>query len=238
MKLLTDIHQQKERIAAFQKLSNALLTRNAPKSIEWETDINEIDITKLRNGVQSIGNAHFSRIETRSILNEHGHEQSLSLSELLKSGDPSYIDLLGLMLNGSKIIPPLFLETAICLDGEPDEVNKVFVDGSHRMALSKALGLTEIPILVYRRKQPETLLFTPAKWAFEHKEVEDKDGATVTRQTLLHCTSKELKKEFYLNPTDWNVNGGNTEYIELSLTNEARMYAAKEKESINGVKFI
>lgn len=236
MKLLTDIHQQKERIAACQKLSNALLTRNGPKAIEWETDINEIDITKLRNGVQSIGNAHFSRIETRSILNEYEHEQSLS--ELLKSGDPSYIDLLGRVVNGTKIIPPLYLETAIYLDGEPDEVRKEIADGSHRMALSKALGLTEIPILVYRRRQPETLLFTPDKWAFEHKEVEYKAGATVTRQTLLHCTSKELKKEFYLNPTDWYVSVGNTEYIELFLTEGARKSAAKEKESINGVKFI
>lgn len=236
MKLLTDIHQRKERIAVCQKLSNALLTRNAPKAIEWETDINEIDITKLRNGVESIGNAHFSRIETRSILNEYEHEQSLS--ELLKSGDPSYIDLLGLMVNGSKIIPPLYLEAAIYLDGELDEVKKEFVDGSHRMALSKALGLTEIPILVYRRRQPETLLFTPDKWAFENKEVEYKDGTTVTRQTLLHCTSKELKKEFYLKPTDWKVGSGNTEYIELFLTNRAGISAAKEKESINGVKFI
>lgn len=233
MKLLTDIHQQKERIAACQKLSNALLTRNVPKAIEWETDINEIDITKLRNGVEAIGNAQFARIETLSILNEHGHEQSLS--ELMKS-DPSYIDLLGLMLNGTKIIPPLYLETAIYLDGEPDEVKKGFVDGSHRMALSKAFGLTEIPILVYRRRPPQTLLFTPDKWAFENKEVEDKeDGA---RQTLLHCTSKELKKELYLNPTDWIVGSGNTEYIELILTNWARTSAAKEKESINGVKFI
>lgn len=232
MKLLTYIHQQKERIAACQKLSNALLTRNAPKAIEWETDINEIDITKLRNGVAAIGNAHFSRIETHSVLNEY----EKSLSEMLKSGDPSYIGLLGLMVNGTKIIPPLYLETAICRDGEPDEVHKEFVDGIHRMALSKALGLTEIPILVYRRKQPQTLLFTPDKWAFENKEVVDnKDGAW---QTLLHCTSKELKKEFYLNPTDWNVSSGNTEYIELILTNEARTSAAKEKESINGVKFI
>lgn len=232
MKLLTDIHQQKERIATCQKLSNALLTRNGPKAIEWETDINEIDITKLRSGVEVIGNAHFSRIETRSILNED--EQSLS--ELLESGDPSYIDLLGLMLNGTKIIPPLYLETAIYLDGEPDEVKKVFADGSHRMALSKALGLTEIPILVYRKKQPETLLFTPNKWAFENKVVEYKNGV---RQALLHCTSKELKKEFYLNPTDWVVSSGNTEYIELSsLANCTRTSAAKEKESINGVKFI
>lgn len=231
MELLTYIHQQKELIAAGQKLSNALL--NAPKAIEWETDINEIDITKLRNGVQSIGNAHFSRIETRSILNE----PERSLSELLKSADPSYIDLLGRIVNGTKIIPPLYLETAIYyLDGEPDEVKKEFADGSHRMALSKAFGLTEIPILVYRRKRPGTLLFTPDKWAFENKEVEDqKDGA---RQTLLHCTSKELKKEFYLNPTDWYVSVGNAEYIELSLTECGRKSAAKEKESINGVKFI
>lgn len=228
MELLTYIHQQKERIAACQKFINALLTRNGPKAIEWETDINEIDITKLRNGVDVIGNAHFSRIETRSILNEYEYEQSLS--ELLKSGDPSYIGLLELMVNGTKIIPPLYLETAIYLDGEPDEVRKDFVDGNHRMALSKALGLTEIPILVYRRKRPGTLLFTPDKWAFENK-VEDKDGA---RQTLLHCTSKELKKEFYLNPTDWIISSGNTEYIELFLTNGA----GKEKESINGVKFI
>lgn len=236
MELLTYIHQQKERIAASQKLSNALLTRNGPKAIEWETDINEIDITKLRNGVESIGNAHFSRIETRSILNEYEHGQSLS--ELLKSGDPSYIDLLGLMVNGTKIIPPLYLETAIYLDGEPDEVKKEFMDGSHRMALSKALGLPEIPILVYRRRQPGTLLFTPDKWAFENKEVAFESHQQITKQTLLHCTSKELKKEFYLNPTDWIVSVGNTEYIELSLTECARKSAAKEKESINGVKFI
>jgi hypothetical protein len=125
----------------------------ANMKIEWETDRNKMDFSKLRWFPEHLLNKPF-KIEYSPInlLNKR-------YPDLFVNRDIEMNNLIDFVNTGVKIIPPSFIRMPKILLSRQNENNMItekftkiglqIHDGCHRISLAKALGITEIPILIF-----------------------------------------------------------------------------------------
>lgn len=163
--------QVKER---FDKLGRVRRSMEQLKNlkIDWETDLEKIDFTMLKTKAHCDINS--STIEK---INLELNSEYFCV-DIHGFFDMGMFDLIDFIEAGNKIIPPLYCRH-LQYNGENYSTKKMLEttgtncndpelcrhDGSHRLAISKYLGLKEIPIIVYAKILE--YLFPINKWDFE-----------------------------------------------------------------------
>lgn len=131
------------------------------KSIDWETDIDKMDFSKLRN-------AQIKGLALKSV-------EYVDTPEATIFYDDAMCELIDFVKDGNKIIPPLFLTTHKIMDGIKEKEETYWFDGHHRLMLSNHLKLKQIPIVKF---EAEEYSFRVEKWDIQH------DGESVTFQSI------------------------------------------------------
>lgn len=227
-KLLNNIENQEQKINSSKvfldeakqvKKGLQARTKNQPKPIEWETDIDKIDISLLRNAEDMVRGADFARVDKINLLTEGvdflTKQDTVSLDEVLSIGYYRHLELIGLIQKGVKLIPPIYTEVITCIDGEYIRGEKQFVDGSHRQRIARVWGLDEVPVLVYERLGK--YLFTPGKWDFETRDILIEKTEIRTRY-IRHIVAKSKDDETeVIIKNGGRIEENNKEYIEINV---------------------
>lgn len=228
------IQEHKDSIQAVSQYQKNSLLRRQPKPIVWETDVNKIDIKKLRNGFAAVEGYTFSRLDKTNLAEFYSQDfngKSVFLSgdtmqeinenlnkrtaeEIVSSGASRYLEIISLIEKGVKLIPPLYIESNSYIDGEFIRGEAEFIDGKHRESVAYALGWKEVPILIYERL--DRYLFSPDKWEFEVRKIEEVDGSSTNRYTCFYAVSKDGKKEVAM-PGRFRINKDNKEFLEFGV---------------------
>lgn len=125
--------------------------RNGAIRIQWETDVRLIDLGKLRSlkGVKTPKTLQCEMIDIEKIRSIIGVGPLFSTSPSVDC--KNILEILDLIENGVKIIPPVFKRMIYYTDDvKRAEGELQFLDGNHRLRIANALGLDKIPILVNR----------------------------------------------------------------------------------------
>jgi len=139
--------------------------------IEWETDIDKMDFLALRS---------YKLIP--KLIDDHNKEfKSLSIEiiELDKydsgglftsyPGALQFLNLIDLVESNIKIIPPTFDRPMQMVNGELNTMGELSrTDGSHRIILSRIMGLTKIPGVVIETINKFT--FSKSEWQFDYDD--------------------------------------------------------------------
>lgn len=145
--------------------------------IEWETDINKIDLSVLPNSYQTGAKYQHFTIERTNPQEYNAHENFF-----LDPGTKRLVDFI--KESGKKIIPPI-KAVSLRYDGGTDtisETGRQFVDGNHRLFVSNKKGFEEIPELIIHRI--ESFIFPFDLWEIK---LDDEN---------LYAKSETFKKEF------------------------------------------
>lgn len=139
---------EKLNILKERRIAEAAIRSGAIR-IQWETDVRLIDLGKLRS-FKGVSTPQTLRCE---MINMKQMRTTIGICPLFGSdpciGDKQILELLDLIENGVKIIPPVFERMSYYTDDvKQSEEGLCFSDGSHRLRIANALGLDEIPILV------------------------------------------------------------------------------------------
>lgn len=173
--------------------------------LQWETDPVKIDFKKLRSykGLESYFSQEMLRIENVDISNEIATYDVLS--------NPSCIDMLEIILNGGKLIPPAFIERYAIVDGKEQKVSSVSggFDGLNRMGLARSFGLTSIPVCVFKTYAGHW--FTPDQWTFEGVAI----GNTGADYNGVKAVSKVTGESFTFREYGAIVDSSNADYIVI-----------------------
>ena len=155
MKAIEAIHQ------AIEDLNNLI--------IDWETDISKMDFQALRTKTLT-DDVSFQELTIGS-MNPNTHFSESHWSESIRAFmiDPNTKELIDFVKNKNKIIPPMRMEL-IELFYDDTTTSQVVsdiavIDGSHRLFLSKILGIVKIPTVDIRRVSKFT--FPLDKWKFD-----------------------------------------------------------------------
>lgn len=163
--------------------------------IEWETDPDKMQFDKLRSydSIKKYVDLGILRVEECDIT-EH------ELVDIFEGDIQSHMEMINILLNGGKLIPPSRTEGYAIVDGVEKMVRPSYIsgfnDGSHRFNLAKYFGLNTVPAVVF--KSFEGYWFTPDLWTFE----QDKSG--------VKATSKAGQVIIFNNG---NVDDSSTEYL-------------------------
>jgi len=228
------IQEHKDSIKAASQYQNSTLLRRQPKPIVWETDIDKIDIKNLRNGHGAVEGYTFSRLGKTNItefysqsfrgkqvflsaptiqeINENLNKQTAE--EIVSSGAGRYLEIISLIENGVKLIPPLYIENNSYIDGEFVRGATEFIDGKHRESVAYALGWEEIPILIYERL--DRYLFTPDKWEFEVRKIKEVTENGYSTYTRFFAVSKDGEKEISM-PGRFRIREDNKDFLEFGV---------------------
>ena len=175
--------------------------------IQWETDPGKIDFKKLGSykGLESNFSQELLRIENVDISNETPPDDVLR--------NLSNIEMLEILINGGKLIPPAFIERYAIVDGKEQKVSSVSggFDGSHRIGLARHFGFDTIPVCVFKGYAGHW--FTPDKWTFE-------DGG----YNGVKATSKVTGEVFTFREYGANVDISNSDYIVIMAAKEDRPF--------------
>lgn len=154
--------------------------------IEWETDIEKMDFSKLKSFSNS-DKINYTTAQLKTIPLEKIEENLFIVGDTERM-----LNLIELVSSGKKIIPPMYAIEYVIRNGEKMIYNQFnSLDGSHRKKLASYLGLTEIPVVVFERMKKYQ--FTVSKWKFEYNN----DSLTVKSST------NEDSYTFYFN--EWCV---------------------------------
>lgn len=164
MKIIDRINEQIKIIERIERVKEVF----PHLKINWETDIQKMDFSKLRTTINFGRNKSTLRLEKINPI-EIKNSYAEGNAGLLSYDLPNTLNLIELMLSGERIIPPIFCDLYRLIDGEKMAIEGLsMVDGSHRLWVSSQLNLEEIPILRFDRVQE--YCFTPTKWKFEETE--------------------------------------------------------------------
>lgn len=133
--------------------------------IDWETDLEKMDFSLLRSTPDC--NIKKSYIDKLNLTKTH-HWNCCDNDFGITIRDKATQNLLKFIIDGNKIIPPLYTKVFV-YDGETftikEEPELSQADGGHRLFLSAAVGLEEIPIIVHEKIVKYS--FPMDKWDFE-----------------------------------------------------------------------
>ncbi len=156
--------------------------------INWETDLEKMDFSKLRSNVSF--DKTIARIDKYAI--ERFLDNETELNNFLVSKET--IALIKFICTGAKIIPPLQIKL-LKYNGETYKIEEMsdlcFVDGNHRLTLSTYLGLKEIPVIV--SEYIKNYQFPVSKWDFDYND------------TTFTAKSKNGKHEFVFEIERMNI---------------------------------
>lgn len=139
--------------------------------IEWETDPEKMNFTKLRSysSIKKYVDLGVLRVEERDITQ---HEYI----DIFEGDVQSHMEMIDILLNGGKLIPPSTTEGYAIVDGVEKMVRPSGTsggnDGTHRYNLARYFGLKTVPVVVL--KSFEGYWFTPGLWNFEENQGEIK----------------------------------------------------------------
>lgn len=203
--ILAKIKQQKEAISKGLK-------------IEWETDPKKMQFENLRSydGWQREFNSEIMRVE------EYNLEEHPSTDVFI--GDiQSHMEMIDILLNGGKLIPPSKTEVYSIVDGEekivmPSDTLGLF-DGVHRCNLARYFGLDTVPVVVF--KAIDGYWFTPDKWTFEGPRIREEEktefGISWTEYNGVKVISKEFDQVFTFREGSSYIDDSNTEYLAITV---------------------
>jgi hypothetical protein len=140
--------------------------------IDWETDISKMDFSKLHNFyITDRYIIERFKIEYRKV--DEIYYNSTRKTDLLNisyTEKKRYINLIKLIKDGIKIIPPSRTISHIMKDGKIIDVNGTehHCDGAHRIELSMHLGLEIIPFIISRYISEHR--FTASKWLLNYDD--------------------------------------------------------------------
>lgn len=203
--ILAKIKQQKEAISKGLK-------------IEWETDPNKMQFDKLRSypGMVKMFNFEILRVEEYNIT-------SHDFTDVFIGDIKSHMEMIDILLNGGKLIPPSKTEGYAIVDGVEKMVRPSdsvgLNDGAHRCNLAKYFGLDTIPVLVF--KVIEGYWFTPDKWVFEGPRIREEEkteyGTSWTEYNGVKAISKETGKVFTFKDGSSYIDDSNTDYLAINV---------------------
>lgn len=156
------IDDVKKRLSVIPAIKRAEEAINDGLQIVWETDPEKMQFEKLRSygSIERHCKAEILRIDQFDISDYAQH------IDILADTDPSYMELMAILMNGGKLIPPIVQESCIIIDGEEKAMPYSLVDGNHRITLARFFGLDSVPVLV-TKGETNQYWFTPDKWEFE-----------------------------------------------------------------------
>jgi hypothetical protein len=161
MTLIERINNQVKLIERAERVKAEIPNIN----INWETDLNKMDFSKLRTPISFGRHKSTLRLEKINPV-EYRNSYADGHTGLLSYDFPNTLNLIELILSGERIIPPIFYDAYKLVDGEKMAIEGLaMLDGSHRLWVCSHLNLNEIPILRFDRVQE--YYFTPAKWKYE-----------------------------------------------------------------------
>jgi len=133
--------------------------------IDWETDLEKMNFSLLRSNPHcNIKNSYIEKLDLTKTHHWEGAKTDIGL--IIK--DIITINLITFIDDGNKIIPPLYIKP-FEYDGENYSIKEIQelrqLDGGHRLFLSAAIGLKEIPIIIHEKIVK--YYFPVSKWDFE-----------------------------------------------------------------------
>lgn len=135
-----EIENQIQLIERIERCKKALPTLK----INWETDIEKMPFQEMYGGDWIYRNWRPTKSETYKLEKDESHNEIV-----FTEYDFKMLNLIELVMSGAKIIPPIFAIEYQIIDGEKSILTPLhLVDGTHRVWLSRYLGLTEIPITI------------------------------------------------------------------------------------------
>ena len=146
--------------------------------IEWETDLNKIDLSVLRSQTGINLDDEFQKVwidkldvvdKSKSIDEFHDIEMWQLKRDFFK--DKATLELIEFIEKGNKLIPPLYIKP-LYFCGETfsySQIHDVYrSDGGHRLFVSQFVSLNEIPIIMAERVT--RFSFPVDKWEFEYTD--------------------------------------------------------------------
>lgn len=137
--------------------------------IEWETDLDKMNFSALRSQYDFNPNEVHQKvwIDKIDLANEFDGIEAATLEREFLN-DKATIDLINFIAEGNKIIPALYVKQLEFCGGTftyKDITGVQRNDGSHRIFVSKFIGLNKIPAIMCERVTKFT--FPLDKWEFE-----------------------------------------------------------------------
>lgn len=202
------------RISAIDKIKRHKEIISNGFKIEWETDPHKMQFEKLRSNdsMKDQFNSKILRVEEYDLTS---HEYI----DIFIGDTQSHMEMIDILLNGGKLIPPSKTEGYAIVDGEEKMVrpsgNVGLTDGVHRCNLAKYFGSKTIPVVVF--KTFEGYWFTPEKWVFEGTRIREEEktefGMSWTEYSGVKAISKENGKVFTFKEGSSFMNDSNPDYL-------------------------
>lgn len=210
MGLIDDVKKRLSVIPAIKRAEEAI---NDGLQIVWETDPEKMQFEKLRSysGLERCFKSEILRIDQFDI-----SDYTFS-ADLLTSADPSYMELITILMNGGRLIPPMVQEGYAIVDGEEKAVSYSLIDGNHRVTLARFFGLDSVPVLVIKGETVQ-YWFTLDKWEFEcgriREETKHEHGFSWTEYNGVRVKSAD-GKVFTFKDHEACVDTSNTDYLVI-----------------------
>lgn len=130
--------------------------------IDWELDLNKINLADLRDSGFDYIKIYHPKIEKRKIeIWCDGREGNPK--DIFHPGDIDIVlDLIEFVQTGKKIIPPVAVIPVHVVDGEKRCFEVFILDGLHRIRLARCLGEIEVPLITY--EYARKYIFTKEQW--------------------------------------------------------------------------
>lgn len=167
--------------------------------IDWETDIEMMDFSKLYNFPLKI-----SRIMSKSLFFAPVDPEVVQRTIIERDSiltDWKMSELIEFVKEGNKIIPPSVITCNTVIDGIVTKNHSYLADGSHRQMLSAILGLKIIPFV--KIETYENFQFSLDKWSINYQ------GDFIVLESPIFGK----RYEFVMN--DWEINKYEYRYLEF-----------------------
>ncbi len=215
MKIFDEINKRIDIISRIKQQKEAI---SKGLKIEWETDPDKMKFENLRSygGWQREFNSEILRVEEYN-LTSHPY------TDIFIDDIRSHMEMIDILLNGGKLIPPSKTEVYSIVDGEekivmPSDTLGLF-DGNHRCNLAKYFGLDTVPVVVF--KVIDGYRFTPEKWTFEgpriREEYKTEFGMSWTEYNGVKAISKETGKVFTFKEGSSYIGDSDTDYLAIHV---------------------
>ena len=213
------------RIRIIEEIKRAKEAINNGLQITWETDLKKMQFEKLRsyNGMEEFFKQGILRIDEFDILKYCSSPESIE--DLISNSDPSCLEMINILLDGGKLIPPAVVEHYAIVDGQEKKVKSPgcisLNDGNHRIRLARVFGLEVIPVVVF--KECSQYWFSPDKWSFEgpriREEQQHEGGFSWEEYNGLRATSADGKVFTFKDHLAF-IDDSNADYIVIQTRNE------------------
>lgn len=213
------IYQVNNRLQAIERVRRCKEAIENGLKIEWETDPEKMQFEKLRSyaEMEKIFESEILRIDQLDVSDQDFY----SMNIFTGSEAESYLDMIEILMDGGKLIPPIKCENYALVDGKEERVMDTVGgvnDGYHRLTLSKYFGLNIVPVVVF--KSLSSYWFSPGKWEFEGGRIREKRlheaGASWTEYNGLRATSKHGQVLTFMEGSTF-VDDSNSDYLALNV---------------------